>query len=81
MQSEVYVPEIANHVPHLRMKWDPAALKITPAEVVEQLRAGDPSIESTPAPKDELVFTVWMLQPGEAEIVARRLRTILKARA
>ena len=81
VQSEVYVPEIANHVPHLRMKWDRAALQITPAEVVEQLRAGDPSIESTPAPKDELVFTVWMLQPGEAEIVARRLRAILKAHA
>jgi L-seryl-tRNA(Ser) seleniumtransferase len=81
LTAEVYVPEIANHVPHLRFKWDAAALKITPAEVVKQLRAGDPAIESTPAGKDELVFTVWMLQPGEAQIVAKRLRSILKAAA
>jgi L-seryl-tRNA(Ser) seleniumtransferase len=79
LTSDVQVPEIANHVPHLRMKWDTAALKITPQQVIEQLRAGDPSIEVTPAPKDELVMTVWMLQPGEAQIVAKKLQTILKA--
>jgi L-seryl-tRNA(Ser) seleniumtransferase len=79
LTSDVQTPEIANHTPHLRMKWDTAVLKITPREVIEQLRAGDPSIEVTPAPKDELVMTVWMLQPGEAQIVAKRLQTILKA--
>jgi hypothetical protein len=47
--------------------------------VIEQLRAGDPSIEVTPAPKDELVMTVWMLQPGEAQMVAKRLQAIFKA--
>jgi D-glucosaminate-6-phosphate ammonia-lyase len=79
LTSELYVPEIANHVPHLRMKWDAAVLKITPAEVVQQLRAGDPCIETTPGFKDELVMTVWMLQAGEAQVVARRLRGILKS--
>ncbi len=79
LTSDVQVPEIANHTPHLRMKWDAAALKITPQQVIEQLRAGDPSIEVTPAPKDELVMTVWMLQPGEAQIVAKRLQAIFKA--
>ena len=79
LTSEVFVPEIANHVPHLRMKWDAAAVGMAPADVVKQLRAGDPSIEATPGFKDELVFTVWMLQPGEAQIVARRLRSILKS--
>lgn len=78
LTAETFVPEIANHVPHLRIKWDAAALKITPEEVVKQLRAGDPSIEATPSAKDELVFAVWMLQPGETQIVARRVRAILK---
>lgn len=78
LTAEQFVPEIANHVPHLRMKWDPAQLKLSPADVIKQLREGDPSIEVTPAPKDELVIAVWMLQPGEAQTVARRLRAILK---
>jgi D-glucosaminate-6-phosphate ammonia-lyase len=78
LTAEVFVPEIANHTPHLRLKWDAAALKIEPRDVVEQLREGEPSIEVTPAEKDELVMNVWMLQPGEAQIVARRLREILR---
>ncbi|MDQ6700400.1 MAG: PLP-dependent transferase [Acidobacteriota bacterium] len=78
LKSEVFVPDIANHVPHVRMKWDSAQLKVSPADVIKQLREGDPSIEVTPAPKDELVIAVWMLQPGEAQIVARKLRAILK---
>lgn len=78
LTSEVYVPEIANHTPHLRLKWDAAALKITPTEAVDQLRRGEPSVEVTPAAKDELVMNVWMLQPGEAQIVARRLREVLR---
>ncbi len=78
LTSEIFIPEIANHVPHLRMKWDSTQLKLAPQDVIKQLREGDPSIEVTPAPKDELVIAVWMLQPGEAQIVARRLRAILK---
>jgi D-glucosaminate-6-phosphate ammonia-lyase len=79
LNAEVFIPEIANHVPHLRLKWDAAALKITPAEVQKQLRAGDPAIEPTPSGPDELIFTVWMLQPGEAQLVARRLRAIFNS--
>ena len=81
LTCEVYIPEIANHTPHLRIKWNAAALKIAPHEVVEQLRDGDAAIEVTPAGREELVMNVWMLQPGEAQIVARRLREVLKAAA
>ena len=42
------------------------------------MRGGDPSIELNPDTNaGQLVVGVWMLQPGEAEIVAKRLRTIL----
>lgn len=76
----VQVPEIANHTPHLKIRWDQSAVKINPLDVKKQLLEGEPSIEVTPSTnKDELVVTVWMLKPGEAEIVARKIQGILKA--
>jgi D-glucosaminate-6-phosphate ammonia-lyase len=80
--TDTWVPEIANHVPHLRIKWDPAVVKITVPEVTKQLRDGEPSIEVMPAGfKDMLVVSVWMLEPGEAQIVGRRIREVLKSAA
>ena len=76
--TEVVVPPIANHVPHLYLRWDDSKLRITPREVIQRLRAGDPAIEACPLTDDkQLVFTVWMLQSGEAELVARALTKIL----
>ena len=79
--TEVWIPEIANHVPHLRIRWDRAAVKIAPAEVVRKLRDGEPSIEVVPGNARELTVGVWMLQRGETEIVARRIRQILREAA
>lgn len=80
--TEVRVPPIANHTPHLFIRWDQSAVKITPPEVMKQLREGRPSIEACPLTnKDALVFTVWMMQKGDAEIVARRVREILSRAA
>ena len=80
LQTETFVPPIANHVPHLRIKWDPAKIASSPQEIQKKLRDGEPSIEASPfTSKDELVIGVWMMQPGEAEIVARRVRALLKA--
>jgi uncharacterized pyridoxal phosphate-dependent enzyme len=78
VKTETFVPEIANAVPHLRITWDPSAVKITADEAVKRLRDGDPSIELRPGAKDGLEVAVWMLQPGEAQIVARRIREVLK---
>jgi L-seryl-tRNA(Ser) seleniumtransferase len=76
--TEATLPPIANHTPHLFIRWDDAKLKIGPREVLNRLRAGTPCIEACPMTDDkQLVFTVWMLQPGEAEIVARALTKIL----
>lgn len=80
MTTEVKVPEIANHTPHLYLRWDPAVLKIGPLEVRKQLVEGTPSIEVTPSTdKEQLVMTVWMMQPGETEIVAKKLKAIFRA--
>jgi uncharacterized pyridoxal phosphate-dependent enzyme len=78
VKTEPFVPEIANAVPHLRISWTPGSVKVTPSEVVKRLREGDPSIELRPGAKDALEVAVWMLQPGEAQIVAKRIREVLK---
>jgi L-seryl-tRNA(Ser) seleniumtransferase len=78
--TEQWVPEIANHVPHLRIKWDQSQIKLTPQAVMKLLREGKPSIEAAPlSDANTLVVGVWMLEPGEAEIVGRRVREILKS--
>jgi D-glucosaminate-6-phosphate ammonia-lyase len=81
VKSERFVPEISNAVPHLRITWDESQLKITPAEAVKKLREGNPSIELRPGAAQGIEVAVWMLQPGEAQIVARRIREVLKGAA
>jgi L-seryl-tRNA(Ser) seleniumtransferase len=77
--AEIFVPPIANHVPHVRITWDAAAKGLTPADVVKALRDGEPSI-GTRAENESLVIGVWMMKPGEDRIVARRLREVLAKR-
>lgn len=92
MQTETYVPPIANHVPHLKLAWRKDAVGLSAEDVRRQMRDGEPSIETTPASTaaslplpppppgvEEMMIGVWMLQPGEAEIVARRLRDTFSA--
>jgi L-seryl-tRNA(Ser) seleniumtransferase len=80
IEAEIFVPEVANHVPHVRISWAPADKGMTTADVVNRLRAGEPSI-GTRSEGDALVIGVWMMRPGEAKIVARRLREVLEKRS
>jgi L-seryl-tRNA(Ser) seleniumtransferase len=83
VHAEVYVPPIANHVPHVRLTWKTGSLPLTAADLRRQLRDGEPSIEIIPggsqasAPDQEVSIGVWQMQRGDAEVVARRLREIL----
>jgi L-seryl-tRNA(Ser) seleniumtransferase len=88
MKVEIYTPEIANRVPHLMLAYDPAVVGISPKQVQERLRQQRPRIELNPATgsagrfgthsnENTIVIGTWMMQPGEAEIVARSLRAIL----
>jgi L-seryl-tRNA(Ser) seleniumtransferase len=79
IKTEILVPEVANHVPHVRVSWDAAAKGITPADAVNRLRTGEPSIGAR-SEGDALVIGVWMMRPGEEKIVARRLREVLEKR-
>ena len=79
--TEQFVPEISNHVPHLRIIWDEGQVKISAHEVVKKLREGNPSIELRPGAAKGIEVAVWMMQPGEAQVVARRIREVLKGAA
>ena len=73
-----FVPEVANHVPHLYLQWDEKAMGLTREDFVKKLREGEPSIECLPDEYPQgLSVTPYMLQPGEEVIVASRLREIL----
>lgn len=76
---EPFVPKIANQVPHLRVKWDESKIRLTPAELMRKLREGTPSIELVPEPPAGVEIASWMLQPGEAEIIGKRMRAVLGA--
>lgn len=89
VRTEIITPGIANHVPHLLIRFDPATTGTSTQDVVAKLRAGTPPIELNPntghppnqgIPSDAntLVVGVWMLQPGEDEIVGRRIRAALR---
>jgi L-seryl-tRNA(Ser) seleniumtransferase len=89
LESQIVVPAVANHVPHLLLRYDQARVKIAPLEVAKKLREGNPSIELNPSTgrregsaglhSDEstIVVGVWMLEPGEDAIVARCLHQVL----
>jgi L-seryl-tRNA(Ser) seleniumtransferase len=91
LQTQIFTPEVANHVPHLLITFDQNRLKITGAEVLRKMREGNPRIELNPSTggnpasaglpggPNTIVVGVWMLQPGEETIVARCLRNVLQA--
>ncbi len=92
VETEISVPPVANHVPHLLIRYDQQRIRIAPRDVMAELRRGNPSIElnpstgratgasaGIPANVNTIVVGVWMLQEGEDAIVARRLREVLAA--
>jgi uncharacterized pyridoxal phosphate-dependent enzyme len=76
VDTEIHVPEVANHVPSLRISWDQSKYPVTAGEVREKLRSGHPSIE-TVGGSDSIGITSWMLRPGQERIVASRLKEAL----
>lgn len=91
VQTQTFIPEVANHVPHLLITYDQSRIKISAAEVMQKMRSGTPRIELNPgtggAPAsaglpggpNTIIVGVWMLQPGEEAIVADRLYDTLLA--
>ena len=79
VSTSFFVPDIANHVPHMSITWDPARISLTPGQVSKLLRSSKPSIvigggEERPG----LIMNSFMLQPGEDKVVAEQLSRILR---
>ena len=79
VSTAFFVPDIANHVPHMNITWDSGRIALAPKEVSQLLLESSPSIvigpdESHPG----LVMNSFMLQPGENKIVAEQLTRIFR---
>jgi uncharacterized pyridoxal phosphate-dependent enzyme len=78
--TKYMVPDIANHVPHMYIKWDAQHIHLTPLEAGKALREGKPSIVlSTGEQGEALSMNSFMLQPGEEKIVAENLVKLFKS--
>jgi len=78
VSTSFFVPDIANHVPHMQITWD-SKISLQPHEASKLLRNSKPSIaigggEGRPG----LAMCSFMLQPGEDKIVAQQLSRILR---
>ena len=79
VSTSFFVPEIANHVPHMRIILDPAKISVTPKEVSQQLKDSKPSIVmSVGEEQPGLGMSSFMLQQGEDKIVANQLVRIFR---
>jgi uncharacterized pyridoxal phosphate-dependent enzyme len=79
VSTSFFVPDIANHVPHMSITWDSSRIALTTKEVSKRLADATPSIvmgggEDRPG----LAMSSFMLQPGENKIVAQQLTRIFR---
>jgi L-seryl-tRNA(Ser) seleniumtransferase len=84
VSTSYFVPDIANHVPHMEIRWDPARINLSPREANAALRSSKPSIVLSTSEKHGgeyagLALCSFMLQPGEENIIADKLYELLKA--
>src|SRR6202165_310013 len=90
LRTQIFIPEVADDGPHLLIIYAQNRIKITGAEVMQKMREGKPRIELNPSTggasasvglpggPNTIVVGVWMLQPGEDMVVAKRLREVLQ---
>jgi uncharacterized pyridoxal phosphate-dependent enzyme len=78
VSTSFFVPDIANHVPHMQITWD-AKIALTPQQASKILRSGQPSIvigggENRPG----LAMNSFMLKPGEEQTIAEQLTKLFR---
>ena len=78
VSTEFFTPDVANHVPHMRITWD-SRIALEPKDASKLLRSSKPSIAIGGGEgKPGLSMCSFMLQPGEDKIVAQQLSRILR---
>jgi L-seryl-tRNA(Ser) seleniumtransferase len=78
VSTSSFIPDIANHVPHMQITWD-SKISATPKQISQALRSGQPSIvmgggEGRPG----LAMNSFMLKPGEEQIIADQLTKLFR---
>jgi len=79
--TKFFVPDIANHVPHMHILWDTQRVSITPRDAAQTLRKSQPSIVVTAGEEGRAGISLnsFMLQPGEDKLIAENLVKLLKS--
>jgi len=78
VKTSFYVPDIANHVPHMQITWDPSKITLDPQQASKLLRASKPSIVMGVGEENPVLgMNSFMLQDGEEKIVAEQLLRII----
>ena len=72
VSTAYFIPDIANHVPHMQINWDPRRITLTPQQAATALKQGKPSIILAES-EVGLSMNSFMLQPGEEKIIAEQL--------
>lgn len=91
VRTEIYTPPVANHVPHVNVEWEPGKIKLTEQQVSDALLHGSPRIEvaghnwfrggdETRSGLPGVTVSVWMLQDGEVQVIARQLGDVLRGK-
>lgn len=83
--AEILQPEdLSNHAPRLRLKWDAAQVGITGQEVAKTLDAAETRIilagssgERPARMASSVTIMPYMMQPGDAAVLAKALHTAL----
>src|SRR4051812_4501432 len=79
--TEFFMPDIANHVPHMQITWD-SRISLSPKDASKLLRNSKPAIAIGGGEgKPGLSMCSFMLQPGEDKIVAQQLSRVLREHA
>jgi L-seryl-tRNA(Ser) seleniumtransferase len=78
VSTSFFVPDIANHVPHMQITWD-SRVSLEPREASKLLRNSKPAIVIGGGEgRAGLTMCSFMLQPGEDKVVAEQLSRVLR---
>ena len=72
------VPDVANHVPHMDINWDPRHISLTQRDALKLLGDGKPAIVLA-GTQTGMGMNSFQLQPGEEKIIADRLVQLFRA--
>ena len=78
VETSIRQPGRSNVTPHMSITWDAGRLGIAGGQVAERLSAGDPRIELSGGDSG-ISINPYMMEEGEAEVVAQRLKEVLGA--